>query len=506
MNRVGIRFQTHRRFRGQSFAAFLILFVIILFAFAILGDFSRAMAGWNKARDLADNAALAAANSIDAAHFNRGRTEINRELAKHRAQSIVSQWLIERYPEEKFIDLYLENLQISSPDVAVTVSGKVPAVFGNFFGIGSYPITVTSHAQLVVDIQAEQDQPPARCSYGGISSSANLTYQFDCLSDSITVTYQHEGSPARSVLYLPMLKVDSSQDMFPQKALAFTPILFAPQWAQGRAGHRVLAQGTYRVSDILEYRNISVYIQGVMTTVTNSAKWDSFVFSSDGLLMFGSDAVGPYKENYLFPGQNLNQGNTFLQSSPAWQLLSEEEGRFSYEDIPGPLYNSMYCNLSGMPNCGTTLNLSGIVSHSHVNGDISSFPKNQNLRSPDFIYLYPGESSRHGAYRDSATGQPAFGVSAVTAWIFYFYIEGDRWEYRPFTYTTCDPLYLPSGICIEKEYTYYKWVEIGWENIPGLRVPEPYSDNPWQVSRVIFNGGLSDSFPIPVYQAISILK
>jgi len=36
----------------------------------------------------------------------------------------------------------------------------------------------------------------------------------------------------------------------------------------GRAAHRVLAQGSYKVSDVLEYRNISVYIQAVMAPVT----------------------------------------------------------------------------------------------------------------------------------------------------------------------------------------------------------------------------------------------
>jgi hypothetical protein len=300
--------------------------------------------------------------------------------------------------------------------------------------------------------------------------------------------------------------VDRSQDMFPQKALAFTPIIFAPQWAQGRADHRVLAQGSYRVSDVLEYRNISVYIQAVMTTPQGYNNFPSIVLSSDQLILFMSDSTSPNKGTYLFPGESLNQGNTFLQASPAWQLLSLDEGRFDYTDIPGPVVNSMYCTLSGNPNCGPCLSLAGIVSKSHMHGDLPSFPNNLNLRSPDFIYLYPGESSRHGAYRDPATGQPAFGVSAVTAWIFQVYIEGDRWEYRPFTYTACDPFYLPSGICIEKEYTYFKWVEIGWENIPGLKTPETANDHPWQVSRVIFNGELSDSFPIPVYQAISILK
>jgi hypothetical protein len=303
-----------------------------------------------------------------------------------------------------------------------------------------------------------------------------------------------------------MLKVDRSQDMFPQKALAFTPIIFAPQWAQGRASHRMLAQGSYRVSDVLEYRNISVYIQAVMTTPQGYNNFPSIVLSSDQLILFMSDSTSPNKGTYLFPGESLNQGNTFLQASPAWQLLSLDEGRFDYTDIPGPVVNSMYCTLSGNPNCGPSLSLAGLVSKSHVNGPISNFPENQLLRAPNFVYLYPGESSRKGAYTDSITGQPAFGVTAITAWTFNIFVEGDRWEYRPFTYTACDPAYLPSGICIEKEYTYFKWVEIRWENIPGYPIRRQAISSPWQISRVIFDGILADAFTVPVYQAVSVLK
>jgi hypothetical protein len=500
--------KSRTRLRGQSFAAFLILFVIIIFAFAILGDFSRAMAGLNKARDLADNAALAAANSIDAAKFNRGRTEINVSLAKERAQDVVSQWLVQRFPEEKFIDLYLQDLKISSPDVFVTVSGKVQSVFGNFFGVGSYPITVRSHAQLVVDIQAKPDSPPERCSFGGSFANGDLTINFDCLNPSVTVTYRKNGSPATSQLVMPMLKVDRDEDMAPRTALAFTPILFAPQWVIGRAAHRIQSEGTYRASDLVEYRNIRVYIQAAMTKPTTNSKLFSFVYSDDQLILLSSDAHNLYRiggKSWLFSGRSLKTNNPYFASSPAWQL-SGEKGGFGYFDFPGTLREHIDCSLYASGTCGTVLNLSGIVTRGHSVGTISHFQNNQSLRPPDFVYLYPGESSRRGAFTDSATGQPAYGVMATTAWDIYVYIEGDKWEYREFTDTYCDPQYLP-WVCNLKEYSYWKWVEIGWENIPDLQIPVKInSNNSWQTSRVLFDGTLSDAFTIPVFQALSILK
>jgi len=145
-----------KRQSGQTFAAFMLLMVMVVGAFMLSGDLSRVMIAMNKARDLADSAALAAAGAADARMFSNGTIAINPDLAELRARAVVSTWLAVRYPNEQFMNLSLSDFTVKGTDVYVTVSGNVDSVFGKFFGIDTWPIPGrTAHARLVYGINKE---------------------------------------------------------------------------------------------------------------------------------------------------------------------------------------------------------------------------------------------------------------------------------------------------------------------------------------------------------------
>jgi hypothetical protein len=150
-----IHFSLRKRHSGQAFAAFLLLFFMILMGFFLMGDLSRVMIAMNKAQDLADNAALAAAGAADARMFSDGSLAINVPLAELRARTVVDAWLVMRYPNENFMHLSLSGLSIDDREVIVTVSGSVEAVFGKFLGFESFPISRTAHARLIYGIIEE---------------------------------------------------------------------------------------------------------------------------------------------------------------------------------------------------------------------------------------------------------------------------------------------------------------------------------------------------------------
>jgi hypothetical protein len=503
-----------RAYRGQNAAAFLLVFIVIIFAFAILGDFSRALAGYNKARDLADNAALAAANALDARQFNSGRTTLNQNLANERARGIVSDWLAMRFPEEKFIHLTFQQIQIHGLDTMVEISGNVDSVFGTLFGVSGYPVRAVSRARLLVDIQGGPHAAYPRCSYGGTVALGDLTLIFDCLNPWITARFQREdGAAAASILVLPLLQVDRDQDMMPRRALAFTPILFAPQWQAGRARHRVLADGSYQESDTVQFRNIRLYLQAVMVPPTNYGRWPSVVTTTDGLLQFSSDAKNPSTgAGYLFTGASLRASNPYFPMSPAWQL-PYEQGSYSMADMSSTLIENMQCTLSQGSSCGPSLDLSSVRSYAPILGTIAHFPEDGLLRGPQFIYIYPGESSRLGSYVDSATGEPAFGVTATTAWNFSVRVIGERYELVQHTDCAGSWEFNPqASACVRADgypyhylSTYRVWESRGYQYIPGYEGGRIIGLAPWQISRVLFDGVLSDAFTIPAYQAQAVL-
>jgi hypothetical protein len=489
------------QFRGQNFAAFLVLFVIVIFSFAVLGDFSRAMAGWNKARDLADNAALAAANSLDAAKFNRGQTEINELLASQRAEDIVTLWLQNRFPEENFIDLTYGGLKISGQDATVTIAGKVNSVFGKFLGVGSYPIRVASSAHLIVDIQGGGGATYPICSSGSPVYVDNFRLYYDCLGASVTAEYRYNGSgsPAQATLFLPMLEADRNRDMMPQKGLAFTPVMFVPKWSRSRAGLGGSSGGYYSAGEYegaIKYTDITVYIQANMTAATKYKSWPSLAPEGDNHLIFVSDASNKEKtENWLFLGDNISS-NHYYWESPAWHL-PPGQGSFNFnDDVPYAVGDEMF---NSMPRA--SLNLSHLASNTHKWGTMKHFGSLDRLVDPQFVFLYPGESSRFGGYTDRITRQPAFGVTAITAWTFSLFAEGDKWEYKRFTEDYCTYSPEEPGYCHIHHRIYYQWVDLGWKQLDNKDI-----NNPWMINRVIFDGVPSDAFTIPVFQAQAVLK
>jgi hypothetical protein len=151
-----VQFSLRKRYSGQAFAAFLLLFFMILMGFFLLGDLSRVMIAMNKAQDLADNAALAAAGAADARMFSDGSLVINKPLAELRARTVVDAWLVMRYPNENFMHLSLSAVSIDGREVIITVSGSVDAVFGKLLGFESFPISRTSRALLIYGIYQEE--------------------------------------------------------------------------------------------------------------------------------------------------------------------------------------------------------------------------------------------------------------------------------------------------------------------------------------------------------------